>query len=148
VKPREEERVLATVKTIRADLTAINRPLLEALARDDQSSDPDVPLVAKPNDPIHRRVKDACTALDQCADWALRALNLVKWVAEDQLDEDGRRRNTTPDCVACGKLALPRPRDSMCHACFEACRRFVRSGKGTREDFLRTRHVATDTGHT
>jgi hypothetical protein len=110
---REERQCLADIRWMRRMLGKLDdRRILEALAKDEVSAATGQP------DPIHVGVSKLCDHIGKAADLIAWSVGTVQVL--EQVEPTGEREAAVPDCLACGELALPRPRGGFCNACATA----------------------------
>lgn len=158
MKPRVEFEVFRQTNQAASDLERLVKLLPGVFARDDQdpsgfqprtgngtgsrSSDHSDPTYAAANaprhhDPLHAQIDQMCKNLLVLARTAQQALVTAHHILEDV--PTAKRQPTVPDCLACGNLALPRPKSGYCGACY---RQWRREGGGDRHAFAARRRAS------
>jgi hypothetical protein len=132
MNPRQERQALADIRWLRRMLAKLDdRRFLDALAKDE------VPAADNQPDPIHVGVEKLCGHVGKAADliaWAVGTISVL-----EQLEPTGEREQSVPDCMACGNLALPRPRGGLCKNCSNDFYRRDRSALPDRVAFIHWR---------
>ena len=94
-------------------------------------------------DPVHESVSKMCAHLRESAnhmEWVVGTLTVLT-----QGEPTGEHQQSVPDCLACGDLALPRPKSGFCQPCYASWRRFSAAKNGDRTDFIEWRKTQTVT---
>ena len=141
---REERQALVDLRWLRQMVEKLSdRVILNALARDGEYVPGTDGTFESLRDPVHESVVKMCSHLRDAAnhvEWAVGTLTVLT-----QGEPTGEHEQSVPDCLACGDLALPRPKSGFCQPCYASWRRFSASRRGDRLDFIRWRQETLNT---
>ena len=124
MKPAVERRVLSAIADGRKQLDELEGLVRLALARDDQPSEDGI------DDPVHRQVERLVKVLF-ASTYGIHVAHVSGSHLAATAHRVVRREQTVPNCTACDRPALPRPKRGLCGACYMAFRRADTDDVGT-----------------
>jgi hypothetical protein len=114
MRPKMAKQVMESLDHAIANLEQLREPLLLAIARDECPPTP------------HERYKDAVGKTVKNVSNKVVAIDIattsILKIATDlhlPIDVQEQRVAAVPDCIACGELALPRPKRALCGSCYD-----------------------------
>ncbi len=148
MRGHEERQALADLRWLRQVVDQLSdRVILNALARDAESVIKSDGVNQEIRDTVHESLVKMCHHLREAAnhmDWTVGTLTVLS-----RVEPTGERVQSVPDCLACGELAVPRPKSGFCENCYRKWLRFRSAGHGDRDAFIRQEQIGVgDAGDT